>query len=130
VLIGIGLVLVTKSHSDWGRFVSHAARDVGLDPSRNGIQRLAAEAHALSARKVVAFGALAVGYGVLEGVEGYGLFRRRRWAEYLTVVATSLLFVPEIWELVKKPTPLKGGGLVVNALIVAYLVHRLRRHED
>ena len=43
---------------------------------------------------------------------------------------TSLLFVPEIWELVKKPTPLKGGGLVVNALIVAYLVHRLRRHED
>jgi uncharacterized membrane protein (DUF2068 family) len=127
LLVGIGVVLVTHTHTDWGRVLTTTARHLGLDPSRNGIRRLSSEASALSPHRLVLYGMAAMAYGVLEGVEGYGLFRRRRWAEYLTVVATSLLFVPEIWELVKKPGPLKAGGLAVNALIVAYLVHRLRR---
>jgi uncharacterized membrane protein (DUF2068 family) len=41
-------------------------------------------------------------------------------------VATSLLFVPEIWEIASKPTALKVGALVVNIAIVAYLILRLR----
>ena len=41
-------------------------------------------------------GRLPLGYGTLEAVEGYGLLRRRRWGEYLTVLATALLFIPEI----------------------------------
>jgi uncharacterized membrane protein (DUF2068 family) len=40
---------------------------------------------------------------LLEAVEGYGLLRRRQWGEYLTVVSTALLFVPEIQELLKHP---------------------------
>jgi len=127
VLVGLGVVLVTHTHTDWGRVLATTARHLGLDPSRNGIRRLSSEASSLGPHRLVLYGIAAIAYGVLEGVEGYGLFRRRRWAEYLTVVATSLLFVPEIWELVKKPTALKAGGLGVNVLIVAYLVYRLRR---
>lgn len=52
---------------------------------------------------------------MLEAVEGYGLLRRRQWAEYLTVVATALLFIPEVQELLKYPT-----GLKVAALLVSY----------
>jgi len=33
----------------------------------------------------------------------------------------------ELYELVRHPTALKVGGLVVNVLIVAYLVYLLRR---
>jgi uncharacterized membrane protein (DUF2068 family) len=35
---------------------------------------------------------------VLELVEGGGLFYRKRWAEWLTVVATSLLVPLEVYE--------------------------------
>jgi len=100
---------------------------VGFDPSRNGIQRLSGEAHALSPRKLMVYGLIAISYGVLEAVEGYGLFRRKRWGEYLTIIATSLLFIPEISELTKKPTPLKIVALIINVVIVAYLAYRLRR---
>lgn len=67
---------------------------------------------------------------MLEAVEGYGLARRRRWAEYLTVVATALLFIPEVDELLKHLTGLKVAALLINVLIVVYLVIRLvrRRH--
>ncbi|MDT7713349.1 MAG: hypothetical protein QOG46_2107, partial [Pseudonocardiales bacterium] len=74
-------------------------------------------------------GAIAIGYGLMEAMEGYGLLRRRQWAEYLTVVATALLFVPEVQELVKHPTGLKVGALLLNVVIVVYLIIRLIRHH-
>ncbi|HEU0318110.1 MAG TPA: DUF2127 domain-containing protein [Solirubrobacteraceae bacterium] len=128
-LVAIGVVLITHSHTDWGRTINDAARTFGFDPSRNGIQRLIDKVRAISPNRYVVFGVVAIGYGILEGVEGYGLWRRRRWAEYLTVVATGLLFIPEIYELIKRATAGKAAALVVNAAIVAFLVWRLRRHE-
>ena len=129
LLIAVGIVLVTNLHHDWANSVRHVARSFGLDPARSGIQRLAAKAGALRPTKVAEYGVIAIGYGALEGVEGYGLWRRRRWAEVLTVIATSLLVVPEVWELTKKPTALKAGALAVNVAIVVYLVVRLRRGD-
>ena len=129
LLIGVGIVLLANLHHDYGGSVRHVARSFGLDPTRGGIQRLAAKAGALRPRKVVEYGAIALGYGALELAEGYGLWRRRHWAEVLTVVATSLLIIPEVWELTKKPTVLKAAGLAVNVAIVAYLVRRLRRQH-
>ena len=65
-------------------------------------------------------------YGLLELVEGTGLWLDKLWAEYLTVVATSLLVPLEVYELVRKPTLLKAAGVSVNVAIVAYLAWRLR----
>ncbi len=73
------------------------------------------------------FGAGALAYGVLELVEGVGLFYRRRWAEWLTVVATSLLIPLELYELVRHASVLKAGGIAVNVLVVAYLVRVVYR---
>lgn len=130
LLLGVGIVLMSHTHTQWGRSITSFARHFGLDPSSQGIHRIVTEASLLSPRRVFIYGALAFAYGVLEGVEGYGLWRGRRWAEYLTVLATSLLLIPEVWELVKGATPLKVGALLVNLAIVAYLIRRLRRDSD
>jgi uncharacterized membrane protein (DUF2068 family) len=127
VLIVVGLVLVTHPHTDWGRTITDAAHNLGLNPNSNGIQRILAKLHAISARRYFFFGVVAIGYGVVEGVEGYGLFRRKPWAEWLTVIATSLLFIPEVWEISQRPTLLKAGALIVNIVVVIYLLRRLRR---
>jgi uncharacterized membrane protein (DUF2068 family) len=61
-------------------------------------------------------------YAVLEGTEAVGLWLGRRWAEYLTFVAT-VVFVPiEIRELTKGISWLKLLTLVINVLIVIYLL--------
>jgi uncharacterized membrane protein (DUF2068 family) len=61
--------------------------------------------------------------------KGYGLLRRRRWGEYLTIVSTALLIAPEITELLKHPIGLKVGGLLLNVIIVLYLLIRLIRRR-
>jgi hypothetical protein len=66
------------------------------------------------------------GYALLEGVEAVGLWLRKRWAEYLTFIATSLLLVPEVYELTRSATPLKVLTLLINLAIVGYLLYAKR----
>jgi uncharacterized membrane protein (DUF2068 family) len=130
LLIGAGAVLVTHLHHDWAASVRHVARAFGLDPAGGGVQRLADAAGALRPTKLAQYGVIGLAYGSLEAVEGYGLWRRRPWAERLTILATAILVVPEVWELSKRPSPLKAAGLAVNVAVVAYLVVRLRHRQQ
>ena len=125
VLIGVGLILATHAHTDWTDLARRFAEQVGLDPSRNETGRLVSRLAGFSPRQAHRDGMIAIGYGVLEAIEGYGLFRRRQWGEYLTIVSTALLFVPEVAELLKHFTWLKVGALVLNVVIVIYLIVRL-----
>ena len=130
VLVAVGLVLLTHVHTDWQRTLTDFAERAGLNPNRNSVARLLDGAGALKSHQLARDGAVAIAYGLLEAVEGYGLFRRRSWAEYLTVFSTALLFIPEIDELIKKPTAFKVVALVLNLVIVVYLIARLvRKHQ-
>jgi uncharacterized membrane protein (DUF2068 family) len=62
----------------------------------------------------------------LELVEAIGLWHERRWAEYLTVVATSGLLPFEILEITKRVTVVRVGALIINLAIVAWLLYRKR----
>jgi uncharacterized membrane protein (DUF2068 family) len=126
VLFLVGIALIANPHHNWGKTVANFARDLGLNPNSNGLEKIIHKLHAISSHRYVVYGIIALAYGALEAAEGYGLWRRRRWAEYLTVLATSLLFIPEIWEIANKASPLKVGALLVNIAIVAYLIFRLR----
>jgi uncharacterized membrane protein (DUF2068 family) len=127
LLLGAAVYLLFHLNSDFGRLGERVMRAVELDPRRPFLHRIVAYLHHLHASEVRVAAVLALGYGVLELVEGTGLWLDQLWAEYLTVVATSLLIPLELYELVRHPTALKAGGLAVNVLIVAYLVQQLRR---
>lgn len=66
-------------------------------------------------------GALLV-YGVLQLIEGTGLWLLKRWGEYFAVVATSLGLPIEIYELTEKITYIRIGALLINIAAVIYLL--------
>ena len=68
----------------------------------------------------------AIGYAALEATEGVGLAMRRRWAEYLTVIATGILIPYEAYEVVNHATLFKAGALLLNLAVVGYLAYRKR----
>ncbi len=80
--------------------------------------------HLLSLKKSTLFllGFVFAGYALLEGVEAVGLWLRKRWAEYLTFLATTVLLVPEVYELSKSVTVLKLLTLIINIAIIVYLL--------
>jgi uncharacterized membrane protein (DUF2068 family) len=126
LVLAVGIVLLSHPHTDWAAEITHLARRLGFDPNSNWVQRIVKKVKSIGAHEDTLFGSLALVYAALEGTEAYGLFRRRRWGEWLTVFATSLFLIPEVWELTKSVTPLKTGALIVNLLIVVYLLWRLR----
>jgi uncharacterized membrane protein (DUF2068 family) len=58
-----------------------------------------------------------------------GLLLKRRWAEYLTVLATVLLLPLEFYELAHKVNLFRVMVLLANLAILAYLIFKLRRHS-
>jgi len=71
-------------------------------------------------------GAALLAYGVLEGVEAIGLWYGKRWAEYLTFIATTLLLPLEIYEIIHQGTVLKVIGFIINLAVVGWLLYRKR----
>ena len=76
----------------------------------------------VSQTRLYVTGAAVAVYAALEGAEMVGLWLLKRWAEYLTFVATSALLPLEVYELTVRVSPLKIVALVVNLAIVVYLL--------
>jgi uncharacterized membrane protein (DUF2068 family) len=65
-------------------------------------------------------------YAAVEGVEAVGLWRQRRWAEYLTFLVTTSLLPLEIYELANRATVFKAIAFVINVAVVVYLLRAKR----
>jgi uncharacterized membrane protein (DUF2068 family) len=131
VLIIGGIILaVLSARNSTDRLVQDMQTQLNLTPGRGWVSQVYQAtvpkwAH-LSQGKQVLIAIAAILYGVLEALEGFGLLLRRRWAEYLVLIATTVFLPVEIEENLRHPTALKGLALFVNLLIVGYLVWRKR----
>ena len=67
-------------------------------------------------------GFVVAAYALLEGAEAVGLWYQKRWAEYLTFIATTALLPLEIYELTHRVSALKILTLIVNIAVVVYLL--------
>ncbi len=65
-------------------------------------------------------------YAVLYLIEGVGLLMEKEWAEWVTLVSTSLFVPLEIYEVAKHMRWAQILVLVINLAIVAYLAMALR----
>ena len=125
--LGIGLLTGSKQ-------IAHLVRvwagELNVNPGRNFFRHLLARAlHAfgvLPPRTVVLIALGAIAFGTLELTEAIGLARRRRWAEYLTVIAGGLGIPFELHEVIMRATLLKVLILAANVAIVIYLAVKKR----
>jgi uncharacterized membrane protein (DUF2068 family) len=67
-------------------------------------------------------------YAGLFAVEGVGLWKSKRWAEYLTIIATSSLVPFEVYELIRHASWQRVVTLGINLLVVGYLIWKVRQN--
>src|SRR5262245_7634640 len=85
LLLAAGVYLAFHVNSDLGRLSERVMRAIELDPRRPFLHRIVDYLHGLRAAELRTAALVAMGYGVLELVEGIGLWLDQLWAEYLTV---------------------------------------------
>jgi uncharacterized membrane protein (DUF2068 family) len=111
-------------NADFTRILKDLQGGLGgpVNNSNHGIVHDLRRLFAANITNIYLVAAAAAAYAVLEGTEAVGLWLGRRWAEYLTFIAT-VVFVPyEIYELTRGISWLKLLALVINLLIVIYLL--------
>ena len=84
----------------------------------------------LGAKRIHVVMAVTIVYTAVVLTEGIGLWLRRTWGEWVTVIATASLIPFELWELIVRPPNRKLAvlaTLIVNVTILWYLTWLLRR---
>lgn len=125
MLIAVGVGALSMRHHDGA--LNHWIHALVFDPHGRLFHEAIAKISGLDTRQLAGIAIGSMVYAAVFLVEGTGLMLRRGWAEVLTTVIT-ISFIPlEIYELVKHQSWMKIGVILINALIVVYLVRRLKR---
>lgn len=129
VLVGLAVGLLVAGSKGWlDSWADYASDQLNLNVGHGIVMslllRLIASVGEINHITLIAISAIV--YAALEGTEGIGLAMRRRWAEYLTVIATGILIPFEVYEVLHHATLFKVGALLLNVAVVGYLTYRKR----
>ena len=126
-LIAAGIGALRLLHGDYQETLTHWVHVLRIDPDNHYIHGLLARALNVSPHRLRELSVGTFIYAGLRLTEGLGLIARKRWAEWLTVIATAIFIPIEVWEMMRHFTLLRAGVFVVNALVVAYLIWTIRK---
>ena len=123
----VAVVVLGFVHTPWLEAAATWVQDLPIRTGHSLLIHWMDELLGMNPRRFEVIGVGACVYATLFVIEGWGLWRGKRWAEYLTVFATASLIPLEVWELLRHVTALKIGAIVLNVAIVIYLWRIVRR---
>jgi uncharacterized membrane protein (DUF2068 family) len=116
-------------HKDVAEHVEHWLDMVRVDPDNRYVGALLQQLHLVHTKELKELTAIGAFYSALFLTEGTGLLLRQRWAEWLTIVATSLFIPLEVYELLKECTIARLFLLLANCGVVLFLIYRVRQKQ-
>jgi len=128
LMAGFGLLSIL--HQDVQRVAEEIVRHFHLNPASRYPRIFVAAADRVSDMRLWVLATLAFGYATVRLAEAYGLWRRRRWAEWFAVASGGLYVPIEIYELFHGLSTIKIATLTVNVGIVLYMGHALWRSRS
>jgi len=126
LLIALGVGVFRLVHKDLGSVIEHWCEAMRLDPGSHFVNLALEKAAHVSPEQVKKLGLGSFLYAGLFLAEGTGLWLRKRWGEWLTVIITSSLVPVEIYEIYRRPSYVKVVVLALNVAIVVYLIYHIR----
>lgn len=127
LLLVLAFGILQLLHKDVQQVIENWINMLRIDPGNRYTATLLAKAGLIDDKKLEGLSALTFLYGSLFSIEGIGLFLEKRWAEWLSVIATSSFLPVEVYEIVKHCSSVKILLFVGNVGIVWFLVYTLRR---
>jgi uncharacterized membrane protein (DUF2068 family) len=101
--------------------LNHWAMVLAADRRHHVLDTLLEHLAQIDPRTIRMLGLASFLYALVFSAEGVGLFWRRRWAEYMTIITTGGLIPFEIYEIQRHATPGKLAVLAANCVILVYL---------
>ena len=126
LLLVVGVKLLTLLDRDVAEWFSDFIARHRIDAENHYVHSIIEKLAGVNNNKLIAFSVGAFLYSGLQFTEGIGLWLEKRWAEFLTVIATCALVPIELYEIYERFTWVRLAILIVNLFVVWYLATRLR----
>ncbi len=127
LLIALGIGLFKLLHKDLGDVLIRWTEALRIDPGSHFVNLALEKAARVSPARVKKLGLGSFLYAGLFLAEGTGLWLRKRWGEWLTVIITASLVPVEIYEICRHFSYVKIAVLAINVAVVVYLIYHMRR---
>src|SRR5437764_2270438 len=122
VLLALACGALGMLHKDVASHVEDWLDQLRIDPDNRFMGALLNKLQLVHTKELKELSALGAGYAALFLAEGTGLLFRQRWAEWLTIIATTSFVPLEVYELVKEFTAVRLLLLIGNCAIVVFLI--------
>jgi uncharacterized membrane protein (DUF2068 family) len=122
LFIAIGVGALRLLHKDVGDLLTKLAEHLRFNSEPRFVNFILEKAPLVDDHMLRRIGAVVFIYAALDLIEGTGLYLEKVWAEYLTLAITASFLPWEVFEVLRRVTWIRGGLLVVNALVVFYLL--------
>jgi uncharacterized membrane protein (DUF2068 family) len=126
-LLALGIGALRLLHKDVAAILEHWINIFRVDSHNHFINLLLEKLSNVDDRRLKELSVGTFIYSAIFFTEGMGLWFRKRWAEYFTIITTASFLPLEVYELVRRFSGGKVLALVINLAVVAYLVWELRR---
>jgi uncharacterized membrane protein (DUF2068 family) len=122
LFIAIGVGALRLLHKDVGDLLARFVDHLRFNPESRLVNFILEESSLITDHMLRRIGAVVFIYAALDLIEGIGLYLEKTWAEYMTLIITGSFLPWELYEVFRKLTWIRGGLLVVNALVFLYLI--------
>jgi uncharacterized membrane protein (DUF2068 family) len=126
LLVAVGFGALRLLHADLSASVTLWADRLSIDPQNRYVAAALRPLMSADTHSLVAVAAGSFVYAAVLMTEAVGLWLKRRWAEYFTIIVTSSFIPLELYEVAKRLTPIRLVVIALNVVIVLYLVRRRR----
>ena len=123
LVMAAGLGLLSLLHHDVQQAAESVVLHLHLNPARQYPRVFIEAATQVTDTRLWLMASGAFAYAGVRGVEAYGLWRARAWAEWFAIVSGTIYLPIELYELIHHATALKAVLLLANAGIVGYLCY-------
>ena len=129
IAVGVGALRLTHTNNA-ADAITQLAGKFGFNPGAYYLDHALGRVANLPPKDFRELGIGSFVYAALFLTEGVGLWFAKRWGEWFTAIITGSLVPLEIFEIHRHPTITKVIVLLLNVVIVAYLVVRIRREQS
>lgn len=127
MLAGFGILALM--HRDLQDYAEQLVAHLHLNPAKGYPEIfIDAAANATNARLWM-LASFALTYSVVRWIEAYGLWRAKRWAEWVAIASGGIYVPAELYELARGVNWMKVMLLALNLGIVLYMVYVLWRER-
>lgn len=127
LLVAVGIGAIKLLHKDVSDLANRWITELRVDPDNRLIHGLMSKLGLMNDHKLEELSIGSFFYAALLLTEGTGLWLKKRWAEYFTIIATCSFIPLELYEIAKRVTVTRIVILLINAAIVWYLFVQLRK---